>query len=45
MNNMVEAVRQLRGSAGDRQVAHAELAVVTGMGGGWGSGALAILRR
>jgi acetyl-CoA acetyltransferase len=45
MNNLVEAVRQLRGGLAERQVHDAELAVVTGMGGGWGSGALAILRR
>lgn len=46
MNNLVEAVRQLRGGLPQRQVHNAELAVVTGMGGGWGgSGALAILRR
>jgi acetyl-CoA acetyltransferase len=45
MNNVVEAVRQLRGGLAQRQVEDAELAAVTGMGGGWGTGALAILRR
>jgi acetyl-CoA acetyltransferase len=45
MNNVVEAVRQLRGGLAQRQIEGAELAAVTGMGGGWGTGALAILRR
>lgn len=45
MNNLIEAVRQLRGAAGSRQLQRAAVAAVTGMGGGWGSGAMALLRR
>lgn len=42
---LVEAVRQLRGEAGDRQVADAEIAVVNGMGGYLSSAATAVLAR
>jgi acetyl-CoA acetyltransferase len=45
INHLVEAVRQLRGEAGERQVQDAELGVVTNMGGGWGSSSIAVLRR
>ncbi len=45
MNNVLEAVRQLRGAAKDRQVQNAELGVVTGLGGGWATSGIAILRR
>ncbi len=45
MLHVVEGVRQLRGTAGDRQVASANTALVSGLGGGFAASAAAVLQR
>ncbi len=44
MNHIIEAVHQLRGDAGDRQVADSETVVVTGWGD-FGDGSIVIMQR